>query len=237
MALMRSSLVFAALASVVLLAAASAGAEEGQITFCNDFPHRVFVAIAYSQTDVNNYLSRGWLEIETGKCYVFDTAIRVPTFYYRAESEPYREGKHRVTMSWGNEKQFAVRDANFQSYNAEKAYSGMHMANFSKAPDSSNGGPLTVIVTFSETGTNTVVPGSEKPAAQSSSGGGGDSQTAAPQLAPAPQPAVPQQTEQAAPPSGPGSPGVIEDKPTERSSESGPAADGEGNAPDSGARQ
>jgi uncharacterized protein DUF1036 len=99
---------------------------------------------------VNNYLSRGWLEVETGKCYVFDTAIRVESFYFRAESETYRDGKH-VKMELGTDKKFAVRDANFQSYNAEKAYSGMRLAGFAKGAESS-GGPLTAIVTFAETG-------------------------------------------------------------------------------------
>ena len=132
---MRSRLISAVLASFILLAAPCARAQTGEISFCNEFPHKIFVAIAYLQTDVNNYLSRGWLEVETGKCYVFDTAIRVPTFYYRAESETYREGKRKFKMNWGDEKQFAVRDANFQSYNAEKVYSGMHMVSFSKAPE------------------------------------------------------------------------------------------------------
>ena len=95
----------------------------------------------------------------------------MPTFYYRAESETYREGKRKVKMNWGDEKQFAVRDANFQSYNAEKAYSGMRLVSFSKAPDSRDGGPITVIVTLTEKGTTTVVPGPEEPAAQTSGGG------------------------------------------------------------------
>ena len=72
--------------------------------------------------------------------------------FTRAESETYRDGKHKVKMEWGNDKQFAVRDVNFQSYNAEKAYSGMRLAGFSKAPDSEDGSPITAIVTFTETG-------------------------------------------------------------------------------------
>ncbi|MFZ2018743.1 MAG: DUF1036 domain-containing protein, partial [Methyloceanibacter sp.] len=149
---MRFRLISALLASFIVLAAPCARAGNGDVSFCNEFPHKLYIAIAYLETDVNNYLSRGWLEVETGKCYIFDTAIRVPTFYYRAESETYRDGKHKVKMEWGNDKQFAVRDANFQSYNAEKAYSGMRLAGFSKAPDSEGGSPITAIVTFTETG-------------------------------------------------------------------------------------
>jgi uncharacterized membrane protein len=75
MALLRSFVDVTAIASALLLAAPSARAGSGEISFCNEFPHKLYIAIAYLQTDVNNYLSRGWLEIETGKCYVFDTAI------------------------------------------------------------------------------------------------------------------------------------------------------------------
>ena len=137
------------LALSVPLAAPTASAAEGEITFCNEFAHKVYIAIAYLQTDYNNHLSRGWLNVETGKCYAFDTALRVETFYYHAESDPYKEGRDKVKMNWGKGTQFAVRDGNFQSYNAEKKYSGMHFVEFSKGPVSS-GAPLTAIVTFLE---------------------------------------------------------------------------------------
>ena len=173
---------------------------------------------------MNNYLSRGWLEVETGKCYIFDTAIRVPTFYYRAESETYRDGKHKVKMEWGNDKQFAVRDANFQSYNAEKAYSGMRLAGFSKAPEFGGGSPITAIVTFTETGgSNITMPAPEKPEAQSGGGPGGATAQAA-QHAPAPSGAASS---------------AIEDKDAAGSSggDNTPAADNAGNGRDSGPRQ
>ncbi len=61
-------------------------------------------------------------------------------------------------MNWGKGKQFAVRDANFQSYNAEKKYSGMYLAEFSQGPEST-GAPLTTTVTFTADGrTMTTVP-------------------------------------------------------------------------------
>jgi uncharacterized membrane protein len=222
MAPMRSGLISASLASFVLLAAPCARAGNGDVSFCNEFPHKLYIAIAYLETDVSNYLSRGWLEVETGKCYIFDTAIRVPSFYYRAESETYRDGKHRVKMEWGNDKQFAVRDVNFQSYNAEKAYSGMRLAGFSKAPDSEDGSPITAIVTFTETGgSNITMPAPEKPEAQTGGGTGGAAAQAA-QHAPAPSGAGAIEDKDAA--SGPGG-------------DNNPAADNAGNGRDSGPRQ
>ena len=224
MALLRSTLIGALASIALLLPASHARAGTGDITFCNEFPHTLFIALAYSQADVNNYLSRGWLEIETGKCYIFDTAIRVPTFYFHAESEPYKDGKHKVTMSWGDDKKFAVRDANFQSYNAEKAYSGMKLVGFNKGPESS-GAPITAIITFTATGGSTITV----PAPERSSGAGGA----------APPPAEPA----AAPDTGSSSSqqGGIEDKgPNPADATLAPAGgggDNSGNGRNSGPRQ
>jgi uncharacterized membrane protein len=196
MALLRSSMASAAVAVLILLAGHSARADEGEISFCNDFPHTLYIAIAYEEYP-DNYISRGWLQVETGKCYVFDTAIRVKSFYYRAESESYRDGKHKVKMLWGTDRKFAIKDSNFQSYNADKAYSGMHLAGFAKGAESS-GGPLTAIVTFTETGGSTItIPAPKKPEAS-----GGAASEAAP----------PPSAQDSAAPSAPSSDGGIQDK-------------------------
>ena len=158
MVLLRSALGAMLVALSVPLAASNAVAGEGEISFCNEFPHKIYVAIAYLQTDVNNHLSRGWLNVETGKCYVFDTALKVNNFYYYAESDSYKQGKDKVKMSWGKGQKFAIRDNSFQTYNAEGEHSGMKQVEFSKGPVSS-GAPLTAIVTFMEDASvKTVVP-------------------------------------------------------------------------------
>jgi uncharacterized membrane protein len=177
MVLLRSALGAMLLALCVPLAAPNAFAGEGEITFCNEFPHKVYVAIAYLQTDVNNHLSRGWLNIETGKCYVFDTALRVNNFYYYAESDTYKDGKNKVKMSWGKGQKFAIRDNSFQTYNAEGEHSGMKQVEFSKGPESS-GAPLTCTVKFLADGRSMTVvppPGGANRAAPK---GGGDEQAA-----------------------------------------------------------
>ncbi len=178
MALLRSCLGLAAFAAAGLLALSPARAAEGEISFCNDFPHTLYIAIAYEQYP-DSYISRGWLEVETGKCAVFDTAIRVHGFYFRAESETYREGRHKVKMLWGTDRKFAIRDSNFQSYNADKAYSGMRLAGFAKGVESS-GAPVTAVVTFTETGGSTI----SIPKPQDVSGGGEGGPPASPQAAP-----------------------------------------------------
>jgi Protein of unknown function (DUF1036) len=99
------------LIALSFLLAGPALAAEGDLTFCNKFRRRIYVAIAYPQTSVPNfvwYLSRGWLQIESDECYVFDTTLKVQIFYYHAESHPYKEGKHKVPMKWGSDKQLAI---------------------------------------------------------------------------------------------------------------------------------
>jgi uncharacterized membrane protein len=159
---MQKTLGRALIVAFSLLFGGPASAGEGEISFCNKFPHTVHIAIAYLQTDVNNHLSRGWLNVGTDKCYVFDTAVRVQTFYYRAESDPYKEGKDKVKMNWGKGQQFAIRHGSFQIYGAEKAASGAKLVEFSKGPVST-GAPLTAIVTFNADGTSTTtVPAPNK---------------------------------------------------------------------------
>jgi uncharacterized membrane protein len=65
---------------------------KARLPFCNEFPHLVYVAIAYEQSG-GSFISRGWLSLDTGDCSVFDLAIRVRPFYYRGESVPCRAGR------------------------------------------------------------------------------------------------------------------------------------------------
>jgi len=107
----------------------------------------VWVAIAYQQKN-GSWLSRGWLSVETGNCYAFDTAIRVKTFYFRGESRSY----HHKTYSWGNGKDFAVweRD-NFQYYDADQRVLNSTLKSFTKAPDAA-GDEISATITFPEDG-------------------------------------------------------------------------------------
>ena len=125
---------------VCLLAASSAKAN---IVFCNEFPAEVWVAIAYQQED-GSWLSRGWLSVETGKCYPFDTAIHVKTFYFRGESKTY----HHQKSVWGNGKDFAVwENDNFQYYNADQRVLNSSLKGFTKGPDA-KGNSISATVTF-----------------------------------------------------------------------------------------
>ena len=133
---------------VILLAGASA---QAKIKFCSEFPHTVFVAIAYPQ-DGGSWLSRGWMSLNTGECSVFDSALRVKTFYYRAESAPYRSGSRRIKTSWGAGRKFAIWEAsNFNYWNAAERVLKSTLAEFSQGPQTSEDA-VSATVTFDAEG-------------------------------------------------------------------------------------
>jgi hypothetical protein len=136
-----------------LLPISSAKAE---IKFCNQFPHVVYVAIAYPQ-DGGSWLSRGWMSLVTGQCSVFDSALRVKTFYYRAESATYRNGSRRIKTSWGAGRKFAIwEDSNFNYWNAAERVLKSTMAEFTQGPETT-GDAVSATVTFDAEGKGSTV--------------------------------------------------------------------------------
>jgi hypothetical protein len=137
--------------------AATTGAR-AEIQFCNKFPQKVFVAIAYPQGD-QSWLSRGWLEIDTGDCADFDSALHPNMIYYRGESVPYRNASGAsVTRVWSTPgRQFAIWEKdNFNYWNAQEKVLNSTLVDFSKlgeglADDAS------VTATFEEDGVHTTI--------------------------------------------------------------------------------
>lgn len=124
---------------------------KAEIKFCNQFPHVVYVAIAYPQ-DGGSWLSRGWMSLDTSECSVFDTALRVKTFYYRAESAAYRSGSRRIKTSWGAGRKFAIyEDSNFNYWNAAERVLKSSLAEFTHGPETT-GDAVSATVTFDAEG-------------------------------------------------------------------------------------
>jgi hypothetical protein len=142
-------------ALAVLIAAASVlpiAPARADIVFCNEFGHVVNVAIAYPQAD-GTFISRGWLSLSPGDCAPFDTALRVKTFYFRGESERYRDANGKNSRYfWGKGRSFAMweRD-NFQYYNAEERVLNSTLQEFTAGPEAESG-DVSAKVTFSEGG-------------------------------------------------------------------------------------
>jgi hypothetical protein len=126
--------------AALLLAAsiATAKADFTPISFCNNFKQRLYIALAYQQDD-SSWISRGWLEVQPGTCRVFDSAIHLVKFYWRAESAWYVDsssGKKSRTL-WGDKgrMKFAiVESAHFNLYQATAPDSRSQLAGFIEEP-------------------------------------------------------------------------------------------------------
>jgi hypothetical protein len=118
------------------LVAVSLGVTTGaraEIQFCNKFPQKVYVAIAYPQGD-QSWISRGWLEIDTDDCAEFDSALHPNTIYYRGESVPYRNASGAsVTRVWSTPgHQYAIWEKdNFNCWNAHQKVLNSTLVDFS----------------------------------------------------------------------------------------------------------
>jgi hypothetical protein len=142
-----------ALASVSLLAATGARAE---IKFCNEFAQKIFVAIAYSQAD-GTWMSRGWLELATGDCRDFDSALHPGSLFYRGESVPYRNPQGAsVTRVWSTAgHQFAIWEKdNFNYWGAEAKVLNSTLEDFTLVSDDLDN-DTSVSVTFEADGLHT----------------------------------------------------------------------------------
>jgi hypothetical protein len=148
-----ASLRAGALGLAFLGVATSARAE---IVFCNKFAQVVYAAIAYPQ-DNGSWISRGWVALNTDECSVFDTALRVKTFYYRGESEPFREAGRRVKVNWGSGRPFAIWEKdNFNYWNAQNKVLNSSLADFTKGAETS-AGDVSATVTFEADGVHSTV--------------------------------------------------------------------------------
>lgn len=148
------------MSTAVLVAMAStlwATASRAEIVFCNQFARRIYVAIAYQQTN-GSFVSRGWMSLEPGACSPFDTALRVKTFFYRAQSEKYRDAGRTERYIWGKGWQFAIwENDNFQYYHAEQRVFNSTLKEFSKSLET-DGEELSEKLTFREGGTDEEIP-------------------------------------------------------------------------------
>ncbi len=131
-----------------------------RIIFCNNYPYEVYFSIAYQQFQANgdalDWLSRGWLGVETGKCEEFDSAIAVSEFYWRGETNFYKQGKGRARDSWPSKdgKKFWNVEGDFQFYQADHTKPEAQKPAFSTYEKSfrAKDGPVTETITILEGG-------------------------------------------------------------------------------------
>ena len=119
------------------LATLAPSAANANLIFCNKFTEQIYVAIAYQQKD-GSWISRGWLNVDPGRCAYFDSSLTLNGYYYRVESAPYRLNGHQAVEVWGDDGDgtFAIWDKNnFQYWNAQAKPLNSTMAKFTRIDD------------------------------------------------------------------------------------------------------
>jgi uncharacterized membrane protein len=97
-------------------------APQSEISLCNDFHAKIFVALAY--LDQGTFTARGWWSIDPHKCEPADFLFPGSTIYYTADSDDYKEGGKSMTDHWGNKTQLYISDKKFKFDHAENSRDG-----------------------------------------------------------------------------------------------------------------
>lgn len=143
----------ALLALLFLVAAGSQAVAKIQI--CNKFVHPIFVTLAFQ--DKGTWVTEGWLEVGDGKCVMDDKHANVTSFYYYGETNAF----NKQVWSWGNEKEFSVKDDDFSLRNADSKQPGARVVKFS-GPKEYKLPETVVLLEFHDGGVTFVVPSENK---------------------------------------------------------------------------
>jgi uncharacterized membrane protein len=108
----------AAIAGSLLIGAAP----QSEISLCNDFHAKIFVALAY--LDQGTFTARGWWSVDPHRCEPADFLFPGSTVYYAADSEDYKQDGKTMTDHWGNKTQLFVSNNKFKFDRAENSRDG-----------------------------------------------------------------------------------------------------------------
>jgi uncharacterized membrane protein len=100
-----------------------------EISICNDFHSKVFVALAY--LDQGTFTARGWWSVDPHRCEPADFLFPGSTIYYTADSDDYKQDGMTMTDHWGNKTQLFVSNKKFNFDHAKNPRDGASGESFS----------------------------------------------------------------------------------------------------------
>jgi hypothetical protein len=121
-----------------MLSAGTAIAGISPLKICNNYPHKINIAIAHQDSD-QSWVSTGWWILPPGDCGVLDIKLSWGKFYWRGESSEYTDPSDGTTrqMIWGehSDTKFSVMYSGgaFLVHNADTPSSGATLVGFNKA--------------------------------------------------------------------------------------------------------
>jgi tetratricopeptide (TPR) repeat protein len=109
---------------------APAPASGSDISVCNGFSVRIYVALAFPTTQ-GNFTAAGWWSVDPNQCTAPDFAFQGATLYYAADSDNFSQGGKTVQEHWGGTTNLYVSSLKFNYTNAQTDRSGAHGEMFS----------------------------------------------------------------------------------------------------------
>jgi Tfp pilus assembly protein PilF len=100
------------------------------IKLCNEFEHPVRFAVAFPTKD--GWVSEGWVTVQSKSCQNDSKHADLTEFYWRGETDWIKTqgGRTKTQWSWGNRRNFSVKDAPFALANADRKGRGARLEGF-----------------------------------------------------------------------------------------------------------
>jgi tetratricopeptide (TPR) repeat protein len=117
-----------------------------EISICNDFSTRIYVAFAFQNQ--GHFTAAGWWDVDPNKCVPADFSFPGATLYYTADSDKFKEGSDSVQEHWGNETSLYVSSQKFNFDSAEQKRGETPSEKFSSIELTAQQQGKPVVITF-----------------------------------------------------------------------------------------
>jgi tetratricopeptide (TPR) repeat protein len=127
-------------------ASAPVPASGSEISVCNGFSVRIYVALAFPIQ--GNFTAAGWWSVDPNQCTAPDFAFQGATLYYAADSDNFSQGGKTGQDHWGGTTNLFVSSLKFNYADAQTDRSGAHGEMFSSVQLSPQLQNTPVTITF-----------------------------------------------------------------------------------------
>jgi uncharacterized membrane protein len=144
---MRRLFPIASAIAALLLLDAAPGSE---ISICNDFKARIYVALAFKNQ--GDFSAAGWWSVDPNKCAPAVFSFSGSSLYYTADSDRYPANNGGTSQDhWGNETKLFISSKQFSSDHVEQSRDGTEGEMFSSVglTEQQQSSPVTITLHFS----------------------------------------------------------------------------------------
>lgn len=140
---------------MTLIGTAAPSGAGSEISICNDFSTRIYVAFAFENQ--GNFSAAGWWSVDPNKCAPADFSFQGATLYYTADSDEFKQGSGTAHEHWGDKTNLYVSGQKFNFDNAETSRSGTQGEMFSSIELTAQQQAAPVVITFNFAANNMTI--------------------------------------------------------------------------------